>query len=598
MNEKKTPRIRFKGFTDDWEQRKLGELYTERNERGNRSLQILSVSIHTGVSDGELDVDNLGKFIRRSEDKSTYKHVHSGDLIFNMMRAWQGAIGVVKNEGMVSPAYISAIPDDSVFPEFMDYCLRRKRIINQINNLSYGVTDFRKRLYWEPFTRVTIMMPSVDEQRKITDIFHQLDDLITLHQRKLEKLKIVKKTMLVNCFPKNGEKVPKFKFSGFTDDWEQRKLGELAEIKDSARIPNAEWSDFGVPYIRASDITNKDASGVLFISNERYEFYKNKTGAPIKGDVLFNGGGEIGKTMLNSSDSPIYVQGGAVLYARTSISDNLEGQYLKTYFETPNAQHYFETASAGGTMKHFTLKPSQEMPIKLPQMKEQKKIGSFFSELDTLITLHQSKCYGRLRHAFLNTTISWEQRKLSDIYKDIGNAFVGTATPYYVEEGHFYLESNNIKDGLINHNTEVFINDVFYENQKDKWLHTGDMVMVQSGHVGHAAVIPKELDCSAAHALIMFRNPKVEIEPYFLNYQYQTAKSKKKIENITTGNTIKHILASEMQEFIVDVTSYGEQKKIAGFFRDLDNLITLHQKQWFILKKLQFSPGSNSPVAA
>ena len=192
----------------------------------------------------------------------------------------------------------------------------------------------------------------------------------------------------------------------------------------------------------------------------------------------------------------------------------------------------------------------------------------------------------------------WEQRKLSDIYKDIGNAFVGTATPYYVEEGHFYLESNNIKDGLINHNTEVFINDVFYENQKDKWLHTGDMVMVQSGHVGHAAVIPKELDCSAAHALIMFRNPKVEIEPYFLNYQYQTAKSKKKFENISTGNTIKHILASEMQEFIVDVTSYGEQKKIAGFFRDLDNLITLHQKQWFILKKLQFSPGSNSPVAA
>ena len=180
---------------------------------------------------------------------------------------------------------------------------------------------------------------------------------------------------------------------------------------------------------------------------------------------------------------------------------------------------------------------------------------------------------------FQGFTDDWEQRKLSDIYKDIGNAFVGTATPYYVEEGHFYLESNNIKDGQINHNTEVFINNEFYEKQKDKWLHTGDMVMVQSGHVGHAAVIPEELDCSAAHALIMFRNPKVEIEPYFLNYQYQTTKSKKKIENITTGNTIKHILASEMQEFVVDVTSYGEQKKIAGFFRDLDNLITLQQRK-------------------
>ena len=190
---------------------------------------------------------------------------------------------------------------------------------------------------------------------------------------------------------KNKKNIPALRFPEFTDAWEQRKLGELAEIKDSARIPNAEWSESGVPYIRASDITNEDASGVLFISHERYEFYRNKTGAPAKGDVLFNGGGEIGKTMLNSSDSPIYVQGGAVLYARTSVSDSLDGQYLKTYFETPNAQHYFETASAGGTMKHFTLKPSQEMPIKIPKMEEQKRIGECFSKLDNLITLHQRK---------------------------------------------------------------------------------------------------------------------------------------------------------------------------------------------------------------
>ncbi|MCO4556896.1 hypothetical protein Si089_01427 [Streptococcus infantarius subsp. infantarius] len=204
---------------------------------------------------------------------------------------------------------------------------------------------------------------------------------------------------------------------------------------------------------------------------------------------------------------------------------------------------------------------------------------------------------------FKGFTDDWEQRKLSDIYRDIGNAFVGTATPYYVEEGHFYLESNNVKDGHINHNTEVFINDEFYEKQKDKWLHTGDMVMVQSGHVGHAAVIPEELDCSAAHALIMFRNPKVKIEPYFLNYQYQTVKAKKKIENITTGNTIKHILASEMQKFIVDVASYDEQEKIAGFFSHLDSLITLHQRKCeqtkelkkFMLQKMFPKKGEKNP---
>ena len=199
-NGERVPRIRFSGFTDDWEQRKLGDLYTERNERGNGSLQILSVSIHTGVSDGELDVDNLGKFVRRSEDKSTYKHVHSGDLIFNMMRAWQGAIGVAKTEGMISPAYISAIPSEDIYPPFMNYLLRRKNVINQINNLSYGVTDFRKRLYWNSFVQVNCKLPSVEEQRNITDVFEKIDNLITLHQRELEKLKSIKKSMLDKMF--------------------------------------------------------------------------------------------------------------------------------------------------------------------------------------------------------------------------------------------------------------------------------------------------------------------------------------------------------------------------------------------------------------
>ena len=188
---------------------------------------------------------------------------------------------------------------------------------------------------------------------------------------------------------------------------------------------------------------------------------------------------------------------------------------------------------------------------------------------------------------FKGFTDDWEQCKLDDLYATIGNAFVGTATPYYVEHGHFYLESNNVKDGQINHNSEIFINDEFYEKQKDKWLHTGDMVMVQSGHVGHAAVIPEELDNTAAHALIMFRNPKTNIEPHFLNYQYQTDKSKKKIENITTGNTIKHILASDMQNFVVDVPKYEEQKAIGDYFRNLDNLITLHQRKCDETKELK-----------
>ena len=256
------------------------------------------------------------------------------------------------------------------------------------------------------------------------------------------------------------------------------------------------------------------------------------------------------------------------------------------------------------TIPQINNKHVEPYEVTIPSLGEQKRIGAYFKQLDHLITLHQRK-YERLVNvkrsmlvkmfpqngskvpeiSFKGFTDDWEQRKLSDIYGSIGNAFVGTATPYYAEQGHFYLESNNVKDGQINHNSEIFINDEFYEKQKDKWLHTGDMVMVQSGHVGHAAVIPEELDNTAAHALIMFRNPKEEIEPYFLNYEYQTDKAKKKIENITTGNTIKHILASDMQEFVVDVPKYVEQKVIAGYFRNLDHLITLHQRKLFCSRK-------------
>ena len=188
---------------------------------------------------------------------------------------------------------------------------------------------------------------------------------------------------------------------------------------------------------------------------------------------------------------------------------------------------------------------------------------------------------------FKGFTDDWEQRKLEKIFRKIRNAFVGTATPYYVENGHFYLESNNVKDGKINRNSEIFINDEFYEKQRDKWLHTNDLVMVQSGHVGHTAVIPEELDGSAAHALIMFQDYKVKSNPYFLNYQFQTSDSRKKLDNITTGNTIKHILASEMKKFEVSLPNPEEQTKIGAFFKHLDDTIALHQLRLNRYKELR-----------
>lgn len=131
---------------------------------------------------------------------------------------------------------------------------------------------------------------------------------------------------------------------------------------------------------------------------------------------------------------------------------------------------------------------------------------------------------------------------------------------------------------------QIFINDYFYIKQKEHWLHTGDLVMVQSGHVGHTAVIPPELNNIAAHALIIIANPFEKTDSHFVNYQFQNEVTKTKITNITTGNTIKHILSSEMKKFAIVISNFSEQTKIGKLFKTLDKRLTLQQAK---IEKLQ-----------
>ena len=392
--------------------------------------------------------------------------------------------------------------------------------------------------------------------------------------------------------------VPKIRFPGFTEPWEQRKLEDIYGSIGNAFVGTATpyYVESGHFYLESNNIKDGQINHntEVFINDEFYEKQKDKW--LHTGDMVMVQSGHVGHAAVIPEELNNSAAHALIMFRNPK--KEIEPYFLNYQYQTLKSKKKIENITTGNTIKHILASEMQQFEVDMPELAEQKKIAEYFRALDHLITLHQRKLehvkkmkksmlqkmfpkknqlYPEVR--FPGFTDAWEQRKLEDIYGSIGNAFVGTATPYYVESGHFYLESNNIKDGQINHNTEVFINDEFYEKQKDKWLHTGDMVMVQSGHVGHAAVIPEELNNSAAHALIMFRNPKKEIEPYFLNYQYQTLKSKKKIENITTGNTIKHILASEMQQFEVDMPELAEQKKIAEYFRALDHLITLHQRE-------------------
>lgn len=267
----RVPRIRFKGFEAAWETKRLGEIYAERNERGNDSLPILSVSIHSGISNGELSTETLGKKVRRSEDKSLYKHVYSGDLVLNMMRAWQGALGVAQTEGMVSPAYLTATPDDTIYPLFMDCGLRRPQIVAKMNNLSYGITDFRKRLYWDSFVCVEIDAPSVPEQKKISGYFSNLDTVISLHKRKHAKLVALKKAMLEKMFPLPDAAAPEVRFQGFDRSWSAIRFDLIATRRSATssgiELPRVEYEDIASGEGRLNkDVlqTSSKKKGILF----------------------------------------------------------------------------------------------------------------------------------------------------------------------------------------------------------------------------------------------------------------------------------------------------------------------------------------------
>ena len=393
------PTIRFEGYTDDWEQRKFSDCYKMSSGYAFKMSDYCDEGV--GLINGEsiqhgiINDDNLNHLPESFVQHYPEFLLKENDIVVGLNRPiTNGNLKIARIPSKYNDSLLYQRAGKIVYKTDCDkdftYVLLSQEILK--HTLVEAVGSDQPFISTSKLDGWKMMMPSdMEEQVKIGEYFQNLDHLITLHHRKCEETKKLKKFMLQKMFPKKGEKVPDIRFDGFTDDWEQRKLGEVCEIKDSARIPNSEWSETGVPYIRASDVTNENTDGVLFISQERYEFYKNRTGVPTKDDVLFNGGGEIGKSLLITDKKPIYVQGGAVLYARTSKSRELVGQYLKTYFETTNAKSYVDTASAGGTMRHFTLKPSQMMRILMPSVEEQEKIGEYFANLDHLITLHQRK---------------------------------------------------------------------------------------------------------------------------------------------------------------------------------------------------------------
>ena len=369
MTNKKAPSIRFKGFTDNWEQRKFSDITYPSGEKNRDNLPYESYSItnESGFVPQDEKFENGGTM--RDADKRMYYIVSPQSFAYNPARINVGSIGYqnTSKNVIVSSLYEIFKTTEEVDDRFLWHWFKSDDFQKLIVQLQEG--GVRLYFYYDKLCMGSIALPSLAEQQRIGAYLDKLDNLITLHQRECERLRIVKKSMLENMFPKNGERVPKIRFSGFTDDWEQRKLGEEAiEIIAGGDIDKEKVVVEGRYPIYANALTN---DGIVGYYNE---YYRVKAPA-----VTVTGRGEVGHAQARMVDFTPVVR----LLAIRSHHD--------CYFlENAINNHKIAVESTG--VPQLTAPQLSSYDISFPSsIEEEAKIGEYFHSLCNLITLHQSK---------------------------------------------------------------------------------------------------------------------------------------------------------------------------------------------------------------
>ena len=378
------PKIRFKGYTKDWEQRKLIdylEVSSEKN-RDNRFTKedVLSVS-------GEYGIVNQIEFQGRSfagASVSNYGVVENGDVVYTKSPLKSNPYGIIKTNkgipGIVSTLYAVYKPKEITDSKFVQiYFELDSRMNSYMHPLVNKGAKNDMKVSAENALKGMVSFPKKDEQEMISLYFSTLDHLITLHQRKCEQTKKLKKYMLQKMFPQNGAKVPEIRFDGFTYDWEQRKLGELGTVQTCKRIFKDQTSEKGdIPFFKNGTIGLEPDS---YISREMYEEFRRLYPYPEVGDTLISVVGSIGRTAEYTGKDE-YFQDSNVVWLKTDGSINKK--FLKISYQV------IKWLIEGSTVKHLYNDNILRSEIIMPVSQiEQAKIAEFFEELDHLITLHQ-----------------------------------------------------------------------------------------------------------------------------------------------------------------------------------------------------------------
>ena len=393
----RSPKIRFKGYSEDWEQRKLGELADKVTEKNGR-LQY----IETFTNSAEFGIISQRDFfdhdIAKIGSLDGYYIVRNEDFVYNPRISTSAPVGPINRNklgriGVMSPLYTVFRPHD-VDTTYLEHFFKSKYWHSFMNyNGDSGARSDRFSIKDSVFFEMPIPIPQIEEQRKIGEHLTQLDHLITLHQRKCEQTQKLKKYMLQKMFPQDKTNVPKIRFDGFTDAWEQRKLGEITELKSASRVHKDEWTSNGVPFYRSSDVMaaiNGTENEKAFISEELYEKLSKVSGKLEEGDILVTGGGSVGNPYIVPDNKPLYTKDADLLWIKNK--GKFHPYFLYEFFFSPTFRNYLGSISHVGTIAHYTITQLSETPICLPSFEEQKEVGEYFQSLDHLITLHQQKC--------------------------------------------------------------------------------------------------------------------------------------------------------------------------------------------------------------
>lgn len=366
------PEIRFKGYTDEWEQRKLGEI-TESYSGGTPTAG--KKEYYDGnipfIRSGEISSDKTELFISdEGLNNSSAKMVKTGDILYALYGATSGEVSISKLKGAINQAILAIRPYQNYDSQFLMQWLRKSKETIIGTYLQGGQGNLSGNIVKE----LLVDVPTSEEQKQIGNYFSNLDSLITLHQRKCDGVKSLKKYMLQKMFPQNEQKVPEIRFEGFTEAWEQRKLDDVVEFLDTMRKPleGAKRASGPYPYYGASGIVDY-VDGYLF---DEELVLLSEDGANITDrnyPVCFLASG---KYWVNNHAHVL----------RTKKEN--ENNFICNSLERKDYTQY----NTGMAMPKLNKETCRKIPVLCPAFEEQQKIGDYFRSLDHLITLHQQKC--------------------------------------------------------------------------------------------------------------------------------------------------------------------------------------------------------------